>query len=199
MNALKPVLAAALCAALSGCLVPEKFTADATFKPDGSYRYRFDGTVANAMVIAATRQKPGGLTDKDKAAMQRELDKERQRPGIQQLKAIDDTRLALKFEDDFNPGPLGMKAATYEVLQVSDKDWATRRVLTVTGPALKDKDRQALQELGIQVAGKVSITLPPKAKVISHNANGTPGLLSKAYTWTVGSLADQPRIEFQLP
>ena len=38
---------AVACLALAGCLVPETFTASASFKPDGSYRYQFDGTVVN--------------------------------------------------------------------------------------------------------------------------------------------------------
>ena len=43
---------AVACLALVGCLVPEKFTASASFKPDGSFRYQFDGTVVNALDLA---------------------------------------------------------------------------------------------------------------------------------------------------
>ena len=61
MNAsiFKPValLASAVaCLALAGCLVPEKFTASASFKPDGSCRYQFDCTVINATCSPARQQ-----------------------------------------------------------------------------------------------------------------------------------------------
>ena len=199
MNAsiFKPValLASAVaCLALAGCLVPEKFTASASFKPDGSYRYQFDGTVVNALVMMA--KKEGKFSAEDKAKMDAEVAREAQKPGIKKLKALDDTRYELVFDGELKPG---RSRDSYVVFRVSDAEWKTRRVLTVSGPPMRPKDQQALDELGIAMQGKISVVLPDGAKVLNHNATGTPGLLSKAYTWQVGSIKDQPSIQFQLP
>ena len=199
MNAsiFKPValLASAVaCLALAGCLVPEKFTASASFKPDGSYRYQFDGTVVNALVMMA--KKEGKFSAEDKAKMDAEVAREAQKPGIKKLKALDDTRYELVFDGELKPG---RSRDSYVVFRVSDAEWKTRRVLTVSGPPMRPKDQQALDELGIAMQGKISVVLPDGAKVLNHNATGTPGLLGKAYTWQVGSIKDQPSIQFQLP
>lgn len=185
---------AVACLALAGCLVPEKFTASASFKPDGSYRYQFDGTVVNALVMMA--KKEGKFSAEDKAKMDAEVAREAQKPGIKKLKALDDTRYELVFDGELKPG---RSRDSYVVFRVSDAEWKTRRVLTVSGPPMRPKDQQALDELGIAMQGKISVVLPDGAKVLNHNATGTPGLLSKAYTWQVGSIKDQPSIQFQLP
>ena len=185
---------AVACLALAGCLVPEKFTASASFKPDGSYRYQFDGTVVNALVVMA--KKEGKFSAEDKTKMDAEVASEAKKPGIKKLKAVDDTRYELVFDGELKPGG---NRESYVVFRVSDAEWKTRRVLTVSGPSMRPKDQQALDELGIATQGKISVVLPEGAKVLSHNATGTPGLLSKAYTWRVGSIKDQPSIQFQLP
>ena len=185
---------AVACLALAGCLVPEKFTASASFKPDGSYRYQFDGTVVNALVMMA--KKEGKFSAEDKVKMDAEVAREAQKPGIKKLKALDDTRYELVFDGELKPG---RSRDSYVVFRVSDAEWKTRRVLTVSGPPMRPKDQQALDELGIAMQGKISVVLPDGAKVLNHNATGTPGLLSKAYTWQVGSIKDQPSIQFQLP
>lgn len=185
---------AVACLALAGCLVPEKFTASASFKPDGSYSYQFDGTVVNALVMMA--KKEGKFSAEDKAKMDAEVAREAQKPGIKKLKALDDTRYELVFDGELKPG---RSRDSYVVFRVSDAEWKTRRVLTVSGPPMRPKDQQALDELGIAMQGKISVVLPDGAKVLNHNATGTPGLLSKAYTWQLGSIKDQPSIQFQLP
>ncbi|MEG0922098.1 MAG: hypothetical protein RSD57_17620 [Comamonas sp.] len=191
------VIALACCAALTGCLVPEKFSASADFKTDGSYRYQFDGTVVNALA-AMEIQKNGKLSDQDRAKVQKALDKEASRPGMQKLQATSDTRYALKYDGELKMNEKH-SGSPYFVLNVSTRDWKERRVLTVSGPQIKPKEQKELEQLGIKPSGKIAITLPADAKVLQHNAKGTPGLLSKAYTWDVGSLGDKPSIQFQLP
>ena len=113
------VVALACCTALTGCLVPEKFTASADFKPDGSYRYQFDGTVVNALA-AMEIQKNGKLNDAEKAKIKKALDKEASQPGMQKLQAMSDTRYALKYDGqntDTNKMPVTMEDGP-KVLQI---------------------------------------------------------------------------------
>ena len=186
-------LLAASSLALAGCLVPEKFTATATFKPDGSYRYQYDGTVVNAFVLMAERD--GKIKDSDRAKLQTEMDREAKRPGVKKLKRLDEARYELVFDDELKPGARISGGNGYDVLRVK----ADERVLTVTGPELRPQDQQAFADLKIAMEGKIAVIPPKGAEVISHNATGTPGLLSKAYTWSVGSYKDKPSIQFRLP
>ena len=94
---IQTLAALACCAALSGCLVPEKFEASADFKTDGSYRYQFDGTVVNALAAMAI-QKNGKLSDKEQADMQKAIEKESKQPGMKKLKALNDTRYELQYD-----------------------------------------------------------------------------------------------------
>ena len=69
---------------------------------------------------------------------------------------------------------------------------------TVTSMGMKPKDRDQLKALGIKVNGTAEVFLPSNAKVLKHNASGTPGLFSKSYSWKIGGIDDQPFIEFTL-
>ena len=194
---IQTLAALACCAALSGCLVPEKFEASADFKADGSYRYQFDGTVVNALAAMAI-QKNGKLSDKEQADMQKAIEKESKQPGMKKLKAVNDTRYELQYDGELKPTDR-RQGSPYLVLHVGTREWKEQRTLTVSGPQIKPKEQKELESLGIKPSGKIAITLPANAKVLEHNATGTPGLLSKAYTWNVGSLGDKPSIRFQLP
>ncbi|MFX3577788.1 hypothetical protein V8923_23380, partial [Ralstonia mannitolilytica] len=87
------------------------------------------------------------------------------------------------------------RAEPMNVISVTkDKDG----VFTIAPIALKEKDKSGLRELGIKVDGTVEVRLPSNAQVISHNASGTPGMFSKAYTWKVGAIDQNPYIKFKL-
>jgi hypothetical protein len=64
--------------------------------------------------------------------------------------------------------------------------------------SMKPKDRDQLKAVGIKVNGTAEVFLPSNAKVLKHNATGTPGLFSKSYSWKIGGIDDQPAIEFTL-
>ena len=184
-------------AVLTGCLVPEKFTAEADFKPDGSYLYKFDGTAVHAMVVMAQKKAP--LADKDRAELKKQVDVMARQPGVKKFKPISDARYELSTEEVLPPEPRGMKGKTTDVFVINNSEFKTSRILTVTGPLFGPKDEQGFKDLGINLDGKIAVTLPKGTKVLEHNASGTPGMFNKSYTWTVTSTSDKPMIKFQLP
>lgn len=186
-------LAATAVAALSltACLVPEKFEASISFKPDGAYTYKYDGTAVHFLAAAAIKEK-GRLPEKDEAGLKREAENAAKTPGVKKMAYMGEGRFDVRIEQDFKPG---QQVNTLKIFTVTrDKDG----VFAVASPSMKDKDRDQLRSLGIKVKGKAEVFLPSNAKVLTHNASGTPGLFSKSYSWNIGAVDDQPSIRFTL-
>ena len=190
-KALFTASALALTLGLSGCLVPEKFDASVNVKPDGSYTYKYDGSAVHYAAAAAIKEK-GKLPEKDEAGLKREAEKAAAAPGVKKMAYRGDGRYDVSIDQELKAGE---KVRTLSIFNYSrDKDGA----YVIAAQKMNDKDRQNLKSLGIKVDGKFEVLLPSNAKVLSNNASSTPGLLSKAYTWKIGGVDDQPSIRFTL-
>ena len=181
----------ALAASLAGCLIPEKFSAAVDMKSDGSYTYKYDGTAMH-MLAAMAIKKQGALSAKDEAGLKQEADKAAKMPGVRKLDYLGSGRYQVSVDRELKPG---QQPDLLKIVSVS-KDAAG--VFTIAASPLKQKDKDGLKELGIKIGGTLEVRLPANAKVISQNADGTPGLISKAYSWKIGSVDARPEIKFQL-
>lgn len=191
LKTLRQLSSLALVATLAGCLIPEKFAASVNVKPDGSYTYKYDGTATHALAAMAIK-KSGALPSKDEDALRRDAEKASKAEGVRKLSYLGGGRYDLSIERNLQ---IGQRAEPMNVISVAkDKEG----VVTIAPIALKEKDKSGLRELGIKVDGTVEVRLPPNAQVISHNASGTPGMFSKAYTWKVGAIDQNPYIKFKL-
>ncbi|MBI5926706.1 MAG: hypothetical protein HY836_14040 [Aquabacterium sp.] len=185
------ILATSLTVALSGCLIPEKFTAKVDIKPDASYRYQYQGTAVH-MLAAMQIQKAGHLTAKDEAQLKADADKATKADGVKKLTYQGAGQYEVNVDRDVAPG---QRSPVLNIVSlVKGKDDA----YTLTASELKPKDRDGLMGLGIKVDGTVEVTLPPNAKVISQNATSTPGVFSKAYGWKVNGYDARPVLTFKL-
>ncbi len=176
---------------LGGCLVPEKFNASITVKPDGGYTYRYDGTAVHYMAAAAIR-KQGSLSSKDDAGLAREAEKAAGNPGVKKIRYTGNGRYDLTIDQDLKAGqqPQTLKIFTF----TQDREG----IYTIGAAALKPKERDELRSLDIRTNGRFEVVLPANAKVLSQNASSVPGLLSKSYGWKIGSAEEQPSIRFTL-
>ena len=190
-KAVRLIAGLALAASLAGCLVPEKFSAAVEMKPDGSYTYKYDGTATHALAAMAIK-KQGALTAKDEAGLKQEADKAAKAPGVRKLDYLGSGRYQVSVDRELKPG---QQPDLMKIVSVT-KD--TAGVFTIAGSPLKQKDKDGLKELGIKIDGTLEVRLPANAKVVSQNADGTPGLISKAYSWKIGSVDARPEIKFQL-
>ena len=126
------------------------------------------------------------------AYLKREAEKASKAPGVKKMAYKGDGRFDVRIEQDLK---LGQQVSTLKMFTITrDKDGA----FVVASPSMKNKDRDQLRSLGIKVAGKAEVFLPSNAKVLAHNATGTPGLFSKSYSWKIGAMDDQPSIKFTL-
>ena len=75
------ITAIALAAVLSGCLIPERFTAKIDIQPDASLSYEFDGTAIDPMAVMKMQQH-GMLSEKEQQSLAAEAQKLRQDPDV---------------------------------------------------------------------------------------------------------------------
>lgn len=194
MNTIKTIRGAVAVAStivLAGCLVPEKFTATVTVKPDASYRYQYQGTAVH--ILAAMQiQKQGHLTPKDEAQLKADADKSAKTDGIKKLAYQGAGRYEVSVDRDVAPG---QRSPVLNIVSLSKNRDDT---YTLTASELKPKDRDGLLGLGIKVDGTVEVALPSNAKVLSQNASRTPGLFSKTYMWKVNGYDAKPSLTFKL-
>ena len=176
---------------LTACLVPEKFEASIRFNPDGGYTYEYDGTAVHFLAAAAIKEK-GRLPDKDEVGLKHEAEKAAKVPGVKKMEYKGDGRFEVQIKQDLKPG---QQVNTLKIFTVSrGKDGA----FVVAAPTMNGQERDQLRTLGIKIAGTAEVFLPSNAKVLTHNASGTPGIFSKAYSWKIGAVDAQPTIKFLL-
>lgn len=192
-NVLRAACALAILSVLSGCLVPERFQAQVAIHEDGSYTYRYDGT-ASHLLAAMQLKKSGSLDAKDEANLKAEAFKTAKAPGVKKVTYLGGGRYELATEQEIKPGQTGRQAILNLVNVRKEKDGS----FTMASPPIKEKDLTELKSLGLKIDGSLEVKLPSNAKVLEHNADSAPGLLSKAYSWKIGSADVRPLLKFKL-
>lgn len=179
--------------ALSGCLVPERFSAAVNVQSDGSYAYNYSGTVVHALA-AAHIQKAGSLPAKDEADLKAEAAKISKEPDVRRASYEGQGRYNLQVEGKKKAGE-ALKLLDF--LRVST---AKDGVMTIATPELKPRDREGLKEIGIKIDGTLEVKLPRNAEIISHNATSTPSFFGMfgAYSWKIGHLDQRPEMKIRL-
>ena len=176
--------------ALSGCLIPERFTAKVDVQPDASYSFRYSGTVIHGLA-AMQIKKQGALSEKELRGLEAETQKLSKSPDVKKAEYKGDARYVLETEGARKPGqPLRM----FDFFSVStDKSG----VMTIAARELKDKDKRELEQLGIKVDGSLEVSIPKNAEVLSQNASSTPTLGFGSYSWKIGRLDQRPEMKIR--
>jgi len=182
--------AAALTALLTACLVPERFSASVDVQPDGSYSYRFDGTVVNALAVMKLR-KQGVLSEKDHRELAEQAQQLSREPEVRKAVYNGNARYALEIAGQRKPGE-GLRLLDLFTVQ-TDRNG----VMTIAAKPLKDKEKRDFAQLGITMNGNLKVSLPGNAEVLSQNASSTPTLGLGSYSWKIGSLNVRPEIRLR--
>lgn len=182
--------ATAMAALLAGCLVPERFTAKVDVHPDASFSYRFEGTAIDAMGMLKLR-KQGLLSEKDHQGMVDEAQKMSSEPDVQKAVYNGNARFTLQIAGQRVAGESLRLLDMFSVQ--TDQDG----VMTIAAKPLTDKQKNDFSQLGINVNGKLKVSVPRNAEVISHNASATPTLGLGSYSWKIGGLGMRPEIKLR--
>ena len=186
--ALLTITAAA--ALLTGCLIPERFSAKVEVNPDASFSYLFAGTAVDAMGMMKLRQQ-GMLSEKDQQGLVNEAQKMSSEPDVKKAVYNGNARFTLEIAGQRIAGESLRLLDMFSVQ--TDKDG----VMTIAAKPLKDKERNDFSQLGINMNGKLKVRLPSNAEVISQNASATPVLGIGSYTWKIGGLSVRPEIKLR--
>ncbi|MDQ1814743.1 hypothetical protein RBA41_15640 [Massilia sp. CCM 9210] len=188
------LLPACACAAvlLTGCLVPERFTAKTAFQADGSYEYSYAGTAVHTMA-AGQLAKGSKLDAKDEESLENAAAKMKRDRDIRQADYKGNARYDLSVE---GKRQRGQALDLLGVLRVAtDKDG----VVTLAAGKLDEKEKASMAKLGIKPDGTLSVTVPISAQVLSHNATSTPSFfgLIGTYSWKIGSVEQRPEMKIR--
>ena len=180
-------------ALLSGCLVPERFSAKIEVQPDASYTFQYSGTAVHALA-AAQIKKTGSLSEKDQIGLKMEAEKLLKRPDVRRAEYKGDGRYKLEIESKRKAGEL---LRMFDIFTVStDKNG----IMTITSNEIKDKDKRDLEQIGINIDGTLEVFLPKNAEIISQNATSTPTFFRTpgAYLWKIGRIDQRPILKVKL-
>lgn len=177
---------------LTGCLVPEKFSTSVSVQQDGSYTYRYEGTVVSVLAAAQIKEK-GSISAKDEDALKKEAESAVRNPQIKKSIYRGNGRYEMQIEE------LVKSDQQSQTLKLFSVTKSKEGVYSISPPEIKAKDVMQLKSLGIKIEGTAEVILPTNAKVISHNATDTPGFFSKSYKWKLSGFEEKSSIRFTLP
>lgn len=127
------VTAFACVALLSGCLIPERFSAKVVVAPDASYTFQYSGTAVHALA-AAQLKKAGSLSEKDQNSLMMEAGKLSKSPDVKRATYKGDGRYELEIESKKKPGE------SLRMLDIFTVGTGKDGVMTIASSEIKEKD-----------------------------------------------------------
>lgn len=180
----------ATAALLSGCLIPEHFSAKIDIQPDASLDYSYEGTAIDPMAMLKM-QRQGILSDKEQQSLAAEAQKLRQNPDVKKAVYMGKARYQLEMEGRRKAGePL-------KLLDMLSVQSSHDGVMTIAVQPVKRKEKADLAQMGVLINGSLRVNVPEGAEVISHNANNAPASGSGSYTWRIGEVGVRPEIKLR--
>lgn len=190
----KPFLTLALVVAsvvlLTGCLVPERFSARVDVQSDAGYTFRYSGTAVHALAAAQIKQ-GASLSEKDEKGLRFEAEKLSKNADVRKATYKGDGRYELEIEATRKAGQLLKMLDIFSVQ--TDKDG----IMTIASSEINEKGKRDLAQLGITINGTLEVSIPKNAEVISHNATSTPTLGFGSYSWKVGRIDQRPMMKIR--
>jgi len=180
--------------ALTGCFIPEKFTTTVKMASDGGYSYQYSGLTAFGPAIMQMKMSGSGLSSKQEQELQLEVGKLSKSPDVQKASYAGNGRYEFVIRGDRKPGQSAKVLDAFNIF--TDKDG----LVNITSVGLSPADKAELQKLGLKIDGKLEVTLPKNAEVVSSNATSTPTFFGMfgTYSWKIGSIEERPMMKIRL-
>lgn len=183
-------------AVVGGCHFPEQFQADMKIAKDGSYVFRYAGSIVNGLAALEIAER-ASLSASDEIGYKHEAESLKKQPGV---------ITAIYLGYGRYQYALTQSRKVNEALTVLDffsskknRDGST----TVATTRVDSKALADLNRMNISPTGNFDLALPANAKVIAHNATAVtastePLKYGSNYHWSIAGFAQPISITYQL-
>jgi murein DD-endopeptidase MepM/ murein hydrolase activator NlpD len=177
---------------LAGCWLPEDFAAEVVVNRDGSYTFKYDGTLTFAMALAAATEH--GLTERDEAELAKGGEELRRSPGFKSVDYQGKGRYKVLVETIGIPGePYWFLSRDYKIFAVETRPDGTIRI---SAARFSQDDIKKFKSIGARVNGTLSVSVAKGMTVVEHNAQAQPTVfgLFGSYKWNITTVDADPYI-----
>lgn len=193
-KSLMPWLAAFLAAILlSGCLIPEQFTATLDFRTDQYYVFKYKGTAV--MPIRALIQKKEGRSlrpDEEKQLEDFPSAWMKNHPEFKKIVRKSDGRYDIEVEDKKR---MGQPMDPFGLLRIRHLG---EGVISIESQPVDGNSVNDFKSVGVSMNGTFEIRLPNHAEVLSHNATSSQSQANGVYLWNITLGGKTPNLRFKL-
>lgn len=166
---------------LTGCYVPENFTARVDVHKDGSYTMTYEGTMIHVLAIG-TR-----LSAKNERMFASEAQSIARDSEVKHIEYLGRGRYRLSMEVNRGFGQAGyLFGKDIKVISaIPRKD----KILQIFVDNMKPKDIHKLKSYGLNIDGKLVVSVPKGMQVLGSNADSKPSIfgLFGDYEWDINS------------
>lgn len=184
---------------LPGCFIPEKFESSLHVNEDGSYVFKFDGSLAYAPALQKLNQNKNTLTQEDENKLKEMAQNDNWPSEFKTFSYTGRGRYDLAVEKQGKAGEdYVFITKDIPLITISHEADGTIRV---ENRKYGQKDLNTLKEMGVKTDGHFELSTGPGVKVLEHNARKKPafwGLIGN-YEWAFESLDDDLMITIAPP
>lgn len=161
---------------LTGCISPQDFTAKVNIKENKDVEFLYKGTVIDHHVFSSIKSQK--MNSSDTEDHERKIFKLVNKKD-EALKQYDHLANGV-FMADYAKTESIIKYQKHQMIKISNnKDGS----FTLTMPMQSAKTLNIYADANLEIDGNLEVNLPKSVKVISHNADDTPGAFGGAYKW----------------
>ena len=193
----RSILCLALAAILlSSCFIPDNYDLTISIKKNGSYTFEYDGELNYAPVMEAFIE--GEVDDEVKVDLQEVIDGLKEKEEFKKVKDLGKGKIKVEVLVKNDAG------VDYYFLEKELKyfsiEYNNDNELTVSGFEVQEDSKAEIEKFSTRLEGKITVVLPKKMKVTSHNADKKEEVNKKnmAYIWELDYTSEKPEIIIKL-
>lgn len=174
-----------------GCWIPEDFETQIYVNKDGSYRFTYEGKLANVMALSL--EKEGKLGKKEESELKKDVEKLKELDGFKSVKYIGKGRYRVTVDYQGTRG----KAYSFitDDLRIFSVLFQEENQLAVQGFRPEEEEIKQLNALGVNIEGSLTVHVHPALKVKTHNADQHFNKSNmKSYVWNIKGVAAKPEM-----
>jgi len=186
------VMGAVLVLMLSGCFLPENFTAVVKVSKNGNFSFTYQGNLAFVPALSAI--KDGSFSAKDEKSLKEQVKELKKEPDFKDVQYIGKGRYKVAVE---HAGKAGENYCFIsDQLKIFSIENQKDGTIKIAAFELSKKDIDGLKTIDAKVVGKLTVSIEKGIQVIENNAQTEPKAFSPYgdYQWDIKNPESVPLI-----